>query len=73
MAVHGRWPLMTGVAEGRYYCTTSSSITRNASREYDKMNNFSGGVVNTVEAWYKKKPEQSVDKQRGQQSVHNQG
>ena len=23
VAVHSRWPLTTGVAQGRYYCTTS--------------------------------------------------
>ena len=25
MAVHSRWPLMTGVAQGRYYCNTNSN------------------------------------------------
>ena len=28
VAVQGRWPLTTGVAQGRYYCTLTSRITR---------------------------------------------
>ena len=27
MSVHSRWPLTTGVAQGRYYCTTIGGLS----------------------------------------------
>ena len=41
VAVQGRWPLTTGVAQGRYYCTT----TIKASQSSGTMHRSTGNLV----------------------------
>ena len=50
VAVQGRWPLTTGVAQGRYYCTLIQDYHRqNSQLTFKQLYNFTAIILTCLE------------------------